>query len=524
MKCRVFLRSTFSLAVLAGACCIASAQSDWTTVVNNGSVMPGTSATFNSYNQPSVNALGRVVFRARSKGGSGGGPIHGIYMRDMLFRNSATTRVFDKSSVVPDPNNNGATFTEFPAFPRIDLFTNTLATRGASQPVLTYTLPDGTETKVGTAGVYVMRNGKPLTAASQLGAVPAYSSFQVPGATPHLKFDQFPGAPAVSGNTIAFKGNYTEDNISKTGVYFRDITSHGGDAPIQRIADTTTLIPNRPSGGTQTFGATAPPSAAFNLVVFTAWDNEENPTMGGIYRGQLRSDPALTTMVGIGTQVPGEASGVTFTNFGENLSFDGRLLAFWGAWGEDRRDVVLTCPTDGNKDLIVDCNKQYPGGVTTVQVPLHQGIFAYDSITRGITALAKSPTNFDDFLYWVYSGKPSGTGSSENEDGEPARWRSAAFSAISGRLFSFQVVFKAQKGSIDGMYQANGPSASSITTLLDTTMSGKSVDPSAPSGSTITAIGIEREGLRYGWLAITASMLNVATSESWGGIYIRYMR
>ena len=40
----------------------------WYTVVNNGDVMPDSTKKFNAYNQPSVNNLGDVVFRARSKG------------------------------------------------------------------------------------------------------------------------------------------------------------------------------------------------------------------------------------------------------------------------------------------------------------------------------------------------------------------------------------------------------------------------------------------------------------------------
>ena len=548
---------------------MASAQSNWTTVVNNGSVMPGTNnVLFNSYNQPSINSLGTVVFRARSKGGSGSGsggnevnfaflaasksssgnggggkggngnggggsgsgesgPVHGIYMRNML-RGTATIRVFDKTSVVPQPNNTGATFTEFPSFPRIDLLTNTVATRGASQPVWTYSL-NGTDTKVGTSGVYVVQRGDDLTANSQLGVVPEYSFFQVPGVAPGLRFDQFPGAPAVSGNSIAFKGNYSEVDaennlLSKTGVYFRNIIKGGGVGPVQRIADTSTLIP----GTTTPFGATAPPSAALGMMVFTGWDNEDNPTMGGIYRAFLRTDPALTPIVEIlKTQVPGEAAGVTFTNVGESLAFDSRFVAFWGSWGTEKRYVNLTCPIDGNKDLIAYCLSLYSSGVVSKPVPLNQGIFVYDGITRRITALAKSPTNFDDFLYWVFSGKPPGTGNTdENVDGEPARWRSSAFVGVSSKRLLFQSVFKAHRDNtnVDGIYYFDATSGSGITTLLDTATPGQTVDPQAPAGSTVVSLGVERDGLRANWLAITASMLNTTTQESWAGVYTRNLR
>jgi len=79
----------------------------WQTIVNNADLMPGSTVTFNSFNQPSVNANGLVVFRARSKGGAmerstvttsnfgfsaeptlwstlaATGPVHGIYLRNM---------------------------------------------------------------------------------------------------------------------------------------------------------------------------------------------------------------------------------------------------------------------------------------------------------------------------------------------------------------------------------------------------------------------------------------------------------
>ncbi|HLI61896.1 MAG TPA: hypothetical protein VKV05_00755 [Terriglobales bacterium] len=497
----------------------ALSQSNWTTVVNNGDVMPGTTNLFNSYNQPSVNAFGLVVFRARSKGGNGE-PVHGIYTRNMLVRNSPLNKVFDRTSEVPQPNNNAATFIEFPAFPRIDLLSSTLVTRGNSQPVWTYTLADGTETKAGTSGVFVEKDGSYPTAATQLGSVTEFSYFQTPGAVAETKFDQFPGAPAVSGSRVVFKGNYTEDTLAKTGVYFRDISSNGGLAPTRLIANTSTRIPNQPRGGHVTFGSTAPPSAALGFAVFAGFDNEDNPTRGGIYWAPLIASPSLTTLVGIGSQVPGEANGVTFTKFGESLSFDGRYVAFWGAWGTEVNNKLLLCPTDGNKDLIQYCNNQYPYGYTA-SVPVHQGIFVYDILTTRLAAVAKSPNNYDDFVYWTFSGKVPGVGNSD--DGEPARWRSSAFTAVSGRLLTFQVIFKATKNGVDGIYHTVGPRPTSFTTLVDTTMAGTALDAEAPAGSKVTAVGIERDGFRLGWLTLTASMLDPVTSESWGGIYIQYL-
>lgn len=495
----------------------------WTTVVNNGGTMPGTQSIFNSYNQPSVNVNGTVVFRARSKGGSGTTPIHGIYLYTVAKSASGQlTLVFDKTSLVPPPNNNGATFIEFPSFPRIDLLTDSIVTRGTSQPVLTYLL-DGADTKAGTSGVYVERNGKSgkgtLTAASQLGSVPGYSLFAVPGAESVTKFDQFPGAPSISDNLVVFKGNYTE-STSKTGIYFRDIAAANGLSPVQRIADTSTYIP----GTSIPFGATAPPSAALGKVVFTGWDNEEAPTAGGIYLAPISPDPQLTTLVSIGGQVPGEAAGTSFTNVGESLGFDGRYVVFWGSWGSETRAIHLTCPVDGNKDVIDYCIGQHPDGFDTT-VPLHQGIFVYDTLAKPnnahLWAVAKTTNGFDDFVYWVFSGKVPGTEGSD--DGEPARWRSSSFAAISSGKSDFRVVFKGKNygtdSTLDGIYTVLGPSVSAVTALMTTNTDGTTVDPQAPGGSKVVSLGIERDGYRGEWLAVTAGMLNSA-GDSWAGVYV----
>lgn len=190
----------------------------WQTIVNNGDIMPGTNVPFNSYNQPSVNAKGLVVLRARSKGAEGGGgedtpaaggdggggsgggqPIHGIYERDMSKSGNPIVRILDKTTLVPAPNNTGVTFTEFPSFPRMDIAMDMIATRGNSQPVWEYALPDGTTTKAGTAGIFMDNRRGSFTSMTLLGAVPGFSYYQVPDApAAGIKFDVFPGAPAAT--------------------------------------------------------------------------------------------------------------------------------------------------------------------------------------------------------------------------------------------------------------------------------------------------------------------------------------
>ena len=78
---------------------------------------------------------------------------------------------------------------------------------------------------------------------------------------------------------------------------------------------------------------------------------------------------------------------------------------------------------------------------------------------------------------------------------------------------------------MDGIYLGtwSGPGISvEIKTVLDTTMSGQTLDLESPVDSTITELGIERESLRGSWLTVNASMGIEGGSEEDGmaGIYI----
>ncbi len=562
---------------------------DWATVVNNNDLMPpvvGTCLTpptpgkvparcfFNSYNQPSVNVNGLVVIRARSKGGGGGGgggggPIHGIYTRDMSD-NSAIVRILDRTVEVPQPNNLGTLFVETPSFPRIDMDSDTIATRGNHQPVWRYFLDDGTETRAGTTGIYTNPFGPLITGAAKLGAVPDFDFFQVPE-FPGTTFEVFPGAPSVTGDdTIVFKGNYTnpDDDSARTGVYYRELVEDtiedgpgGGILPVVLIANSTsTLIP-----GTDTvFGSTSPPSAANGQVVFAGFDDEQAPTLGGIYVAPLAASPTLTPLVRIGERVPGESPNDTFNGLGEGGAFDGRFVGFWGAWGEETKTVRLYCPTEGNRDRIDYCNQDLvcedtgetigddnsicddetdPNfGIRCYQdkeVPVNQGIFVHDIRTQSTRVVAKTDAPFDEFLFWNYSGKTPCTGGGHSEegdadDGEPARWRSSAFVAVAGGVgATYQAAFKARTGElvdpgvyvdpVDGIYLRRGPGQGLATvTVLDTTMDGQLLDPEAPLGSTITELGLEREGLRGNWLAVSAKMGTEGGEEEddMAGVYL----
>lgn len=507
-----------------------AAPVQWQVVVNNSFVAPQSKAQakvayFFSYNQPAVNNFGQVVFRARAKpltgessggsGGSGGGsqPTHGVYTR---LGAGAINIVADNLGIlVPWPNTTGATFTEFPSTPRADAVTNLVATRGQSTPVIT--LADGT--KLGTSGVYakagLLSPTLPYfnltTAASQVGSAPGYSIFQVPGEAAGTRFDQFPGSPSpLAGRVVTFKGNYTVGLISKTGVYYRDLAA---TSPTKLVVHSGDPIPG---GGGKVFGSAAPPSSAVDLatkkseVVFAGFDNEDNPTAGGIYLAELGST-TLNPLASIGTQVPTLPAGTTFNKFGEGISFDGATVSFWGAWGTQTRTIHKDCPTDGNADLIAYCLQQYPNGAD-LTVPVNQGIFTVNIVSKTITLIARTTVDgFTDFLYWTYSGKPPG--GEGDGDAEPPRWRSSAFTAVNPSAMAF----KGLKGTLDGIYVKRAGVA--LFPVIDTNTDGQAVDPRAPVGSKVSSIGLERDGFRGPYLAITAGMLNPVTTLSWAGIY-----
>jgi len=577
----------------------------WTTVVNNADQIPGYPGRFyNSYNPPSVNASALVAFRARSTGRQQG-PVSGIFSRDMASPGGPIGTIANRDSEVPYPNNTCypvgspgegeeeppvdcdnpgtqwslATFNEFPSFPRMALTANAVATRGNHPPVWTYaveseapvTLDEGEEeeetTRAGTTGAYANLDARNptsslVTGASLLGAVPEFSDiFAVAGVEPATKFDVFPGAPAITdAGVIAFKGNYT-DGTGKTGVFYRQVMAEdaGGTAAIELGANSDTAVPNPGACAPDTtFGSTAPPSAAGNQMVFVGFDNEDDPTCGGIYMAPLQPGSSLNTVVGLESMVPGQGN-ETFTQLGEGLSYDGRFVGFWGAWGEETKTVRLYCPQEGNRDRRDFCNNVGDfapdlGDMNSIcdddtddtdlcyqqkEVPINQGIFVYDTAGNGklrLIARAGADAAYDDFVYWNYSGKPPGVGEGE-DDAEPPRWRSSAFQAVDQRAGgTFRSAFLARNGdldsnnvyinTVDGIYlgEVLGASGADITTLVQTGMEGTILDPDAVAGVTplpITSLALERDAFRGGWLAITASM--GVEEAGWAGIYLTRM-
>ena len=422
-----------------------------------------------------------------------------------------------------------------------------MATRGNHQPVFAFELPDGSESRAGTTGIYAVLDGaNAVTATSKLGAVPDMEFFAVPGTDPPVPFDVFPGSPSVTDDgTIAFKGNYTENGVPKTGAFFRRIlnTPGGGSEPAEVLATSDTEIPRAlPSSGykMRTFGSVAPPSAHGDYAVFVALDNEERPKYGGIYLARLKDRPPIEALVEIGKPVPG-LSLPALTSIGEALSFDGRFIAFWGSWGGQTKRVRLYCPEEGNQDRREYCkggdpnsrfDKEVEQWYQEKKVPVNQALFLYDLYTRTAEVIASS-IEFDDFIFWVYSGMVPGVGhEAEETDGEEPRWRSSAYVSVSDGL----VAFKARTGyldkknvyfePIDGIYLKEPATGPEISTLVETGMDGGILDPEMPFGLRqvfpITEVGIEREGLRGIFLAINAKM--GTEEDGWGGIYLAELR
>jgi hypothetical protein len=241
----------------------------------------------------------------------------------------------------------------------------------------------------------------------------------------------------------------------------------------------------------------------------------------GIYLAPTTPSPILTTLAEIGDQVPGESVGDVFIGFGEGLSFDGRYVAFSGSWGTETTPIVLTCPTDGNADLLAYCSETYPDGFATT-VPVHQGVFVYDTETSEINRVVTTGEQFSGFVYWVFSGAPPGVGDGDEGSVEPPRCRSSSFVAVSGIDTGYQAAFKGTPvAGGSGIYLGQGPGpVSNIETIIDTTTPGTSVDPQAPAGSFVTTVGLERDGFRGRNLALSVSMLDEVTAESWAGVYL----
>jgi hypothetical protein len=123
----------------------------------------------------------------------------------------------------------------------------------------------------------------------------------------------------------------------------------------------------------------------------------------------------------------------------------------------------------------------------------------------------------EDFVYWNFSGRVAGKGEEGGDDiEEPARWRSTSFGAVSGMGAPGMSVLKARLAdNLDGLENehalllrdAKPSGVGELVPMLRTGDLGRNVDPEAPDGAVVTALGVERDGFRGNWLAVNVSML-----------------
>ncbi len=214
--------------------------------------------------------------------------------------------------------------------------------------------------------------------------------------------------------------------------------------------------------------------------------------------------------------------------------------------------MTLVCPDEGNAAVREACADATPAG-TVGKVPEYQGFFLRDMQSKTTTVIARTGDMIDgraieDFVYWNFSGRVPGNGGHEGgeDDGEEteemARWRSTSFGAVSGSGAPGMVVVKARLvDNGDDLENEHAlllrdvkPSGlGELVPLLRTGDLGAIVDPEAPAGALITAVGIERDGFRGNWLAVNVSMLvgsDGATAAGgseeseedtgWAGVYV----
>ena len=512
----------------------------WETAANGSRVLPGTTTPFATFGPPTVNASGLTAFRgvsavSVSDGTGESSTTTGIYTVD-LANGGTLEKVADIATVVPDPNTQTygqslAKFGGFPSPPLVSPDSRFVGFNATHPPVVL--LADG---KGGGFGLYSNLGGSLNTGVGAFVATSTatYPYFQVPKMATGTAFGAFPASPTpVGGNTLVFKGDYLNGTAVGMGLYYRDVVSENGQSPVSLIAATSvTAIPN----STRKFGYLGIPGTAASTVVFVGYDRKDAATMGGIYSAPIASEPQITALVNLGMQVPGEDTGVVFTGFADNLSFDGRFVGFWGSWGSATTTRTLSCSDVPDAALAAVCSSTvYPTGSTTVEVPVHQGFFLYDTTQQTLAAVAKTGSDFRDFASYTFvgvlpeegpstevgSGSTGGGGETEVPL-EPQGFVLSPRIAVAGQSgTSWQAAFMANTGGVNGIYIAtsSGQDSPAIATALDTTMVGTDVDYMASGTTRIRTLELDPAGMRGSWLAIGSTLFDSTTQSTSQGVY-----
>ena len=147
--------------------------------------------------------------------------------------------------------------------------------------------------------------------------------------------------------------------------------------------------------------------------MFAGFDNEETPTLGGIYLAPLPPNPTGTTQSHHAGQHrrarPRGGRNSTFNGLGEGGAFDGRYVGFWGAWGSEtgpcactaRRKATRTASPTAIRSLVCEDTRRDDGrpeqrlrrrraATRRSRSRCSQGIFVHDTEKGTTRTVAKT--------------------------------------------------------------------------------------------------------------------------------------
>ncbi len=258
--------------------------------------------------------------------------------------------------------------------------------------------------------------------------------------------------------------------------------------------------------------------------MFAGFDNEENPSLGGIYLAELgRETPELEALVSIGDPVLGETARRPGSAGWARVSLRRAVRGLLGRLGPGEPHDPTPLPDGGQQGphCVLPHAVSGAGGLTDQASRQARHLPARYLDRRDARSRQGAEGNFEDFVFWNFSGRVPGIGGGDEggeDDGEPARWRSSAFIAVSGTA----TAFKAVTGNRVGVYLSSQPGRQARH--RDRQPHRR---PARGSGGTrrprlVTEVGLEREGLRGDWLTVSAKMAVEGGTEEDGmaGVYI----
>jgi hypothetical protein len=156
------------------------------------------------------------------------------------------------------------------------------------------------------------------------------------------------GSPSISGSTVAFLGNGSEQQ----GIY----TASASGGSLARVADLNTAVPGG-SGTFQLFGNTVPSISGSTVTFLGGFSNNQQ----GIYTGSA-SGGSVARVADFTTAIPGGSG--NFTAFAGNApSISGSTVAFRGTGGGGTQVGIYTgSASGGSVARVADLNTAVPVG------------------------------------------------------------------------------------------------------------------------------------------------------------------